>query len=191
MIELCWQGPFSWFTDLDESVFACPCAESPGIYVWTADVDEGRLAYYVGQTTRAFGQRMYEHFTEYTRGAYSIRDADLLSRGRVEKLYNGFLWPKEPWRRAGGFVDKAAELLPLALAEMRVIRIWFAELEASQRIQRRVEGAIVKALYEANLPYDLPEPGYRLDLRQANEDPIRVRFTPENFLLGLPAELEA
>ena len=72
------------------------------------------------------------------------------------------------------------------LEMLDVTEIWLAELEGDRRIQRRNEGAICEAAYQAPEPAaSFQEPGMRRELRRPDEDPITVVLKPSDLLVGI------
>lgn len=81
-VPLAIQGPFSAMDDGEHRcLFTEPIAELRGIYIWTIEVDGAERPWYVGQTRRAFGQRMGEHLSKMLSGEYVPHDPEALLRG--------------------------------------------------------------------------------------------------------------
>ena len=83
-------GPLSWIEGNGiPSILKAEAGKKSGVYLWTVQIDEGELVYYVGQTGRSFSQRMIEHFKEHMSGGYHLYEPDQFSRGQKVLLWPG------------------------------------------------------------------------------------------------------
>jgi hypothetical protein len=191
-IELAWDGPYSWFGDGAPAIFATPAAARSGLYAWSAAMEDGDWVYYVGQTTKSFGDRHWEHWREYASGAYGIHDPSAFYGGRHQLAYKGFAYRRPAHVHVAPFVAALDHHLSAAVSFLRPMRIWLAELPADRRLQRRVESAVVRAPYQQPGPARaFQEPQMRTAPRRADEAPLRVHVRPPYALVGLPSELDA
>jgi hypothetical protein len=191
-LELAWDGPYSWFGDGAPALFPSAAASSSGIYVWTASMPEGEWAYYVGQTTKSFGDRHWDHWREYASGAYSIHEADAFYRGGHRLLYQGFNYRRPAHKYLEPFIRSIDEHLAAAVRLLRPMRIWLGELPPDRRLQRRVEGAVIRALYAQDGPAkSFQEPSMRAEVRTKYESPVRVKVRTPCPFVGLPSDFEA
>jgi hypothetical protein len=191
-LELAWNGPYSWFGDNALSVFELPVAATSGLYAWTAAMPDGDWVYYVGQTTKSFGDRHWEHWREYASGAYGIHDADAFYAGTHRLIYRGFNYKRPAHAHIGRFYGSLDDHLIATVRLLRPMRIWLSPFPPERRIQRRVESAVVRALYAQPGPARaFQEPRMRTEPRRPDEVPIRVRVAAPCPLVGIPSELEA
>jgi hypothetical protein len=191
-IELAWRGPFSWFGDGSPSLFTAPEGALGGVYAWSAAMPDGDWVYYVGQTTKSFGDRHWEHWREYTSGAYGIPDATEFYQGRCTLLYRGFAYRRPAFRYFPAFTRALDQHLTAVLTLLRPMRLWVAELPGETRLQRRIESAVVRALYAQPGPASgFQEPGMRTAPRRLDEVPVRVLMRMPCSLVGLPMQFEA
>lgn len=191
-VELEWKGPFSWFGDAAPMLFGAAEAAAAGVYAWSAKMPDGDWVYYVGQTRKNFGDRHWEHWREYASGAYSIHSAEEFYSGRHACIHRGFAYRRPAFRLAASVLSSLDRHLEATVAFLRPMRIWLAELPPDTRLQRRIEGAIVRALYQQLGPAkDFQEPKMRMELRKPHEPPIRVWTRGACSLVGIPHTLEA
>jgi len=191
-IDLVWDGPYSWFGETEPMLFGSPAAERAGLYVWTAAMPEGEWVHYVGQTTKGYGDRHWAHWREYASGAYGIDDPAEFSAGRRRLLYHGFTFRKPAHRHAGPFFAAVQEHVTAAVAFLQRMRIWVADLPPERRLQRRVESAVIKALYRQEGPAaTFQDPNMRTEPRRFDEPPYALRIHRPPIMVGLPDELEA
>jgi hypothetical protein len=191
-IELAWNGPYSWFGDGSPPVFVAPAAARSGLYAWSAAMTDGDWVYYVGQTTKSFGDRHWEHWREYASGAYGIHDPAAFYAGRHQLAYKGFAYRRPAHVHFASFVASLDEHLSTAVSFLRPMRIWLAELPADRRLQRRLESAVIRALYQQPGPARaFQEPGMRTEPMRAGEAPLRVQVRSPCALVGLPQEFDA
>jgi hypothetical protein len=191
-IELVWLGPFTWFGKGGESIFAGPGREVPGVYVWTVPVGGSQRVFYVGQTQAGLAHRHHDHFREYFGGAYSIYEPSAFRRGSLEKLYHGYAYKKPRWQRATPFHERFPDLVRPLVEHLEVMRIYITRLDASARVQRRVESALMQVVY--NIPGEagqLLEPGLRRHPRRDDEEPIHVFLKPVGLLEGVSDQFAA
>jgi hypothetical protein len=191
-IALRWEGPFHWFSDQGATIVSGPLAEAAGIYVWGVPHRDAHLVYYVGQTEAGFGPRHYDHFRAYASGLYTVHDAARFAKGALHQIYGNRPYARDPWRRAQPFVDDFEKLATEIAAMMRAMRIFVAPMARPRRIHRRVEGAMVQLLNQAEpARYRFQEPAMRMQLSREDETPILVTLEPRGLLLGLPDEFTA
>jgi hypothetical protein len=186
-IELNWHGPYSWFEQGDKSIFAGGGAEMVGIYVWTVPVNGRYRVFYVGQTEKGFAERQHEHIRKYFEGAYHLYEPRGFREGRLNMIYEGFLYKKPGWKRAISFYQNFMDYLEPLLDHLRVLKLFVAPIDAPRRIHRRVESALMDVVYR--LPGEsgqFLERDLVLQLRKPDEAPIAVTQGPDGLLEGVP-----
>lgn len=141
-LNLDFTGPFS-FLDRQDCVFRAPCAASAGVYLWTIRqvADDTHLIHYVGQTTKGFGQRQREHLLHVLGLNYGIWDPDKAQHGVSELVWPG-LWRDRSPDAAARLVAQYASIADVVVRYLSVISIFFAPLDAENRLMRHVEGCI-------------------------------------------------
>lgn len=145
MLNLRWQGPFEFESKARRGIIGSEAGAFAGVYVWAVETSRGLLPHYVGETKTSFARRHVEHFQLYASGAYSTRDSAAFAAGEDRRLHQG------PYRRANSFaeyqpfIDEFALMARHLAANLRLIRIFVAELVADQRTRRRVEAGLVDA----------------------------------------------
>ncbi|MBI3151809.1 MAG: hypothetical protein HYZ21_06730 [Chloroflexi bacterium] len=184
-------GPFSWLGhDGTKSIFDTPEGKLSGIYIWSVEIEDGELVYYVGKTNRHYSQRMLEHFKEHLAGFYHINSLEEFKSGKRASLWNGmYLRHKSP---------KPAELFkiyPTISSQIidlaKTYRFFIAALEAERRILERIECALAKHLYkQPGLIGEFQETGLNYRSRLASEQPGIAFFKSSAKILGLPESLE-
>ena len=191
-IDLDWKGPFAWFGRGNDSIFEGPSCTTAGVYVWTVRVGHGYRVFYVGQTEKGFAERHHQHFKEYFGGGYSIYEPGAFAEGRLECLYHGFAYRKPFWKNAIEFNQRIQNLIEPLFAHLRLMQLFIAHVPYPGRVQRRVESALLQAVYALQgPPGQLLERNLRIEPRRSDEDPIAVTQRPVGLLEGLPEHLLA
>lgn len=194
-IELVWQGPFSWpgacydahTPDLGDSEFVDSC----GVYLWTVNYGTGFLIYAAGITNRPFRVRFREHTRAYRSGVYTIFDAPSLIQGQREVLWPGFWFGHRSVNAERDYAECESEIRVATEKLLGTYRVFVAPIQASSRVLRRIEAAIMNALYSAGgVVGQIPDRGMALAPRWDCEDPISVRNSCEQLIHGLPAQLD-
>src|SRR6266498_939179 len=81
-------GPFSWLGhEGTKSIFDASEGGNFGIYLWTVQLEEGELVYYVGKTNRSFSQRMKEHFEKHLAGFYHVYSPAEFRKGERKPMW--------------------------------------------------------------------------------------------------------
>jgi hypothetical protein len=84
------------------------------------------------------------------------------------------------------------ELAKPIMENLGAMQIFIAETPGERRIQRRIETALMQAVYHAPGGADqLLERGLRLEPRRDDEPPFLVCSTPEARFEGVPDRFEA
>lgn len=183
-------GPFGATTAAGApSLFASSLASKNGVYLWTFFDGSSERVWYVGQTRRAFEERMGEHIACFLSGEYSLPDPDSLLEGKPEQSWPpaGVAWP----RSLPSFLDAFEEQSKRAISLVRRLRFHFATLDDVPHIHDRAEGAIGRHFR------DHPEEtirrtvmsGLRLPAALPGEAPLRLTVEAEANVLGLPTIL--
>jgi hypothetical protein len=154
-VRLKWIGPFTLEKAAHNSVFASEAASDPGLYVWVVQSGAHTLAYYVGETGATFARRHRSHLHSYRTGSYSIDRADALSRGRIEPLYQGFVYSKKArLLREPEFTARRAELDAELARCFAILRVYLAPLRSDQRSRRRIETGLVDTIIKVGAGLD-------------------------------------
>ena len=196
VIELRWEGPFSWpgfLCGADTRRFDCAAvASSSGIYLWTVNYSNGFLIYVAGITRRPFSRRFREHTRYYRTGVYTVFDVASLKQGVREKVWPGFWFRRRSPEKQSAY-DRCSEQIGAAAEELLAnYRIFLAPVAPIRRILERVEAAIMNNLYVApGAASIIPDRGMALSARWENEKPLLVRSITPVLLHGLPGEFEA
>lgn len=189
---LAWQGPFGFTSRHAHALLSAPVSAATGLYFWVIRTADGPRAHYVGETGASFAARHVEHFHAYASGVYNTRDADALVSGDDIILSRGALWRRRTPEAVQPFIDNFELFARHTARTLELIDIYVAPCDGSQRLRRRLEGGLVKALYDA-----APEvrrlfpPGYRVWARRAEEVPIHVACETPPDVPGFPARFEA
>lgn len=84
-----WRGPRAlWSSDLSRCILLDSDAVEPGLYLWTVKVGSEYWVNYVGMSGTSIAQRQRVHIEEFLCGHYWIYDANSLSQGRKEAIYD-------------------------------------------------------------------------------------------------------
>ena len=141
ILELSFAGPFT-FLNGDNSVFKSPFASSAGVYLWTIRQrsDSSHLIHYVGETG-SFAKRHREHLIHILGLNYGIFDPDKAQEGVCEFIWPG-LWrdrsPDGPAQQIAAYHTAHGSVL----SYLSVLTIFFAKLEAENRLRKHIEGCI-------------------------------------------------
>lgn len=184
-------GPFSWHgQDNTKSIFNASEGKNSGIYLWTIEVEEGELVYYVGKTNRHFSKRLLEHFKEHLAGFYHINSPDDLKKGKRVSLWDGmYLRYKSPKP------DELFKIYPTISKQIvdvaRIYHFYIAILKADRRILERIESAFANHLYkQGGMIGEFQEQGLNYRPRLPSEQPAIAYFRSSAKILGLPESLE-
>jgi len=183
-------GPFmAGIEPNSRCLFEDPLARETGVYLWTVNIEGVDRVWYVGQTRVRFGIRMAQHLTAMLSGQYTTYDAAALSKGdhrRAGKERSG-VWPAT----LPAFLQEYEALAPQIAATIRLMHFHLAPLSGDAHVYNRVEGAIAryyKKHPEATLKNFLT-PGLRVPAAIPFDTPLRVLFSSEAPIAGLPPEL--
>jgi hypothetical protein len=190
--SLHFSGPFSWCSpDPAISIFEAAATRMAGIYLWTVEMQDGHLIYYVGETGTEFRRRMRQHWCDQMAGLYPIYEPELFAVGQKRALWRG-LYGND---REAGLAAFAQRLPTLAAALTRFVGLMqfhLAPLTCEARFRRRIESALAQHLYrQPGLVGQFQDVGIRYVPRRAGEAPIDVHCGSTAVLLGLPASLGA
>lgn len=194
-LELCFEGPFGWpgvdndcsLTPLDRD----PCASRSGIYLWSLEYLNKYLVNAAGYTQRPFIRRFREHTAAYREGFFTIFDMDAMKKGQRVEIWHGFFSrPKAP-ARLQDFNQRREQIRSATEIQLASYRIFIASLDAEQRLLKRIEAAIMNALYLSDGPTStIPDRGMSLSPRWPTESPIRVRIIGAERFHAVPEEIE-
>ena len=188
MTIISFYGPYSWWPDgKDPYIKRAPQANQPGIYLWTVELDEGDLVFYVGDTATGIYKRMCGHWDSYTAGYYAIHPAQEFARGNKLVLWPGIKAPINPAGRSAEECSENRDRLRQPVEEMtRVFRFYLAPTTFERRIRRRIEAALALTLYNHtdDRIRNFPNPA-RYEPRIEGEQPFPVVVKAPVSLLGL------
>lgn len=186
-ITLGFHGPFSWMgTGNTESVHESMLARNAGIYLWTIEVQDGHLVYYVGETGRSFAARLREHLRDQLAGLYHIHAPTQFARGEKSMLWPG-IYDKHTPGRLEDYVDRLPDLVAPLCSFIRMMRFHLAPIETNPRLRKRIEAALSDCfLSQPGRIGDFQESGVRYHRRRPDEPPIRIQLLSNVPILGLP-----
>ena len=183
-------GPLSWIEGGEvSSILKAEAVKKSGIYLWTVQIGEGELVYYVGETGRSFSQRMIDHFKEHMSGGYHLYEPDEFSRGRKVLLWPGRYGPdREP--SLSVFIQRFQNLAPAIVDLAKLYRFYVAPLECEKRLRERVEAGLAKHLYEQpGMIGEFQEQGIIYRPRKDTEEPVQALIQCKVNLIGVPESL--
>lgn len=186
------RGPFAAVEGTGaRCLFTDPVAGQSGVYLWTIDVGGQQRPYYVGQTRRAFGQRMAEHISAFLSGQYDTLDLGALDRGELRAAWragaSGLGWPQDLPR----FLGRPAEHVRAAVEMIHRLRFHVAVVDGDEHLHDRIEGAIGRHLkqHQDRSVSDFFGTGIKLPAKVPNDKPLRLVLTSDVPLAGMPAEI--
>lgn len=190
-LDLRFEGPF---TALDGGPHRCLFRDQAGlksgIYLWTFGFGGSQFVWYVGQTRRAFAQRMAEHIAGYFSGEYPPVDPTALAEGR-HSMPTGF-GPLSEWpTNIPVLLERLPEIASNTLELMRRVQFHLAAVKLKPADLNRAEGAICRWCRAHTAPgiRSMIQPGMRVPARIPGDRPLRVRVSTESPIEGLPAEI--
>ena len=194
MIELTlhFDGPFSWSSrNGTPSIFDSTVAAKAGVYLWTVATPTGEFIYYVGETGRSFGTRMFEHLKEHLAGAYHVFDPVALMRAEKKELWPG-LYNRDRARLLPELLLRFDELAAPIARLVDVYRFHLAPTDADPRLRQRIEAALSRHLFaQSGLAGEFQDKGIRYRPRRVSEPSVQVRITSSKQLVARPELLEA
>lgn len=192
-LQVCFSGPFAWMDAPDApSVFHAIPAQTPGIYLWTVNRGDGHLVAYVGESGRCICTRLAEHYMEHAAGRYSLHDPVRYRLGEKHEIWPGHYG--KDGRDLGDCVRASIQLAAQITELARQVRFFVAPIECETRIRRRLEAAIVDALFAVpGVVGTFQDRGVRYQRRRSGETVIKASLnTPDGqVVLGLPTMIEA
>lgn len=189
-LDLLPSGPFCLLAGADLPWFFNErSATDSGIYLFTVRTGAGERVAYVGETGRAFRERLREHLFLYLNGTYNIYDSSQFAVGTLVELWHGMLHLNDA-RRAHEFLARHRELVPHLDRQLRTLRIWLLRTTVDRRTRRLMESAIARALKGKPAPIGtFHEAGVRYEYREAGEPSVKFSVRESERFLGLPARL--
>ena len=190
-LKITFEGPFSW-SGFEEApcILDVPEGQEAGVYLWTVPQDDHELICYVGQTGRAFGKRMVEHYKEHASGFYHLNSVPEFQRGVRVALWPG-LWDSNNRATVPDCIRFAIQNAPLVQRLAMTYRFYLGPVDGSRRLRERIEGAIATALYSSPPPIGtFQELGIRYRPRKPTEEPLSCDISAPKSLLGLPTHLQ-
>ncbi len=194
-LEIDMSGPYSWLpspSNSDPPFLGSAAAKLAGVYLWTVPRPDGLLVYAAGYTTRSFAGRVRAHTKNYLSGRYTILNVGELLQGRRKEIWHGLFYKKASATRLDEYHQRATELEARAREQLQTFRIVLLPMVTEERMMRRVEAAVMHALYAAQAALAaIPDRGMSLAPRWKSEAPVRIRLRSGPLLLGLPREFDA
>lgn len=182
-----WKGPYEW----PELRVKSPLDTMQGIYMWTVESTDGYVVSGCGITRRSIRKRVMEHRRAYLQGMYTLLDIDSMRLGVRKEIWHGMWAGHNTEESKAEFSKRKSELQDVAREQMAAFRIFVAE-EPDQRIQERIEAAVVQTLYEATEPYcDLPDRGTLRMPRRDNEKRLLFINRSDQHLVNLAEIMES
>lgn len=187
MIVLHWKGPFSWPKfEFENGLPAIP--KEPGLYIQSAEYNEGYIIYCAGISRRPIPDRFREHSRSYLKGDYNILDIDLMKQGIRKVLWQGWGWSDE---KRNKFNSNKSSLQDAVNKQLSGFRIFTVDIGLEPRILERLEAKVMSCLYHSEYLYcELPDKGMKLLPRRDDEKRITVKNNCEKALFGLPLAFE-
>jgi hypothetical protein len=183
-------GPFSWLHGNGvPSISETDAGRNKGVYLWTVQLDQGELVYYVGQTGREFAERMLEHFREHMSGGYHLWDPKEFRRGRKV-----LLWPgrhgRDGERSLSVFIEHFPGLASAVVDLARTYRFFIAPLECDKRLRQRIEAAVAQYLYKSpGMVGEFQIAGLVYRPRLDDEVAVQALIRCKETLIGIPDTL--
>jgi hypothetical protein len=184
------EGPFSWLGGNSvPSILETETGKKKGVYLWTVQLGEGELVYYVGQTGRSFAQRMLEHFREHMSGGYHLYEPHEFSRGRKVLLWPGRYGPdREP--SLSLLIQRFPTLASAIVDLAKLYRFFVAPLECEKRLRERIEAGIAQYLDQQPEPAgEFQDQGIVYRPRLDTEEPVQALVHCKDNLIGVPKSL--
>lgn len=193
LIELQWEGPFSWpnrnFRGNEQFLDDAEVASRCGVYLWTVEYCGGYLIYAAGITRRPFIKRFREHTRAYLNGVYTIFDVPSLKNGIRNEIWRGFWFKKKLVEDKFEYENRSNEIRMATYNLLSNYRVFVAAIEPTPRLLERIEAAIMNSLYDSEAPISLiPDRGMALAPRWPEEQPILIRSKTSVLLHGLPEQ---
>jgi hypothetical protein len=191
-LKLILYGPYGLCGKHERIIFYEPIGEETGIYFWTVPyVQGGSIINYIGETGESFKRRFKDHMIHKAGGNYRICDPDFAVQGVERILWNG-LWRKGTRDKMPEFVSRITELSPAIKKSLEHSEIYVAPFEGEKRIRQRIEGAIADYIKAQTSPASgLFPTDIRYTKRWNDEEPLHVRISGGDALLGMPKDLLA
>ena len=102
-------------------------------------------------------------------------------------LSEGVYWRRQSPAARQHFVDGFAGFASEVSRMLELIDVYVAPLDGSQRLRRRVEGGLVKALYDSpSVHRELFPPGYLAWSRNKDELPVDIQIESPPPVKGFP-----
>jgi hypothetical protein len=187
MIELKWKGPFSWPKFENENGLPS-IPKEPGLYIQSANYNEGYITYCAGISRRPIPTRFQEHTRSYFKGNYNILDINLMQQGIRKVIWQGWGWSDE---KKITFKNNESLLQDAVRKQLLGFRIFVVDIGLAPRLLERLEAKVMLCLYHSEYPYcDLPDKGMKLSPRRDDEPRITVKNNCEKPLFGIPVAFE-
>ena len=180
IIEVDFEGPYTWFGGDTPSILDCPYER--GLYVWAFNSPEGAKPYAVGLTNSPFAVAHIDPLRQYLAGRNPVLDMESYSYGERKVVWRGYANGGQNPER-DGFIDDPLRL-GQAFAMLRVMGIFVAPVWQEERSLVRVYTGLAKALVR-HTPLILGP----LAPKRLEERPLTAAFTPPGRFPGLPEYL--
>lgn len=189
-VNLKFFGPYKLFGN-DNQYIDINISQEKGIYLWTLKYGNGYLVDYIGETGKAFQQRMKEHLIETLGGYYRICDPDMLLQGKERIIWNG-LWREGTRDKIVEFIKNYENLAPIIKRYIEIHDIFLAPLTIDRRKRVLIEGNIAKIIKRQKPPISnlLPTDIRYIYNRKESEEGFAVVIECNENILGLPIVLE-
>jgi len=191
-IELTIHGPYGLCGNHEKIIFHESIGDEIGIYFWTVPYFKGgSVISYIGETGKSFKERFKDHMIHTAGGNYRIYDPDSEIQGIGHILWNG-LWRKGTRDKMPEFVARMIELAPAIKKSLEHSEIYVAPFESERRVRQRIEGAIADHIKAQPPPASgLLPTDVKYYKKWDDEEPIYVRISGGDALLGMPKDLLA
>jgi len=116
---------------------------------------------------------------------------DAMKKGQRVEIWHGFFSRQKALARLHDFNQRREQIRSATEIQLASYRIFTASLDPEQRLLKRIEAAIMNALYLSDGPTStIPDRGMSLSPRWPTEAPVRVRIMGAERFHALPEEIE-
>ena len=183
--DLHFYGPFTLVADGPDNLFKQENAELSGIYLWTFKGQDGYVIDYVGEAS-SIKERFIDHLRDQLNGRYSIYDPDKIRVGERVIQWKGYHWRKEERFRILDFIRNGEEHMRQLHHILKECRIFFAPIEATAEMRKRIESGILNQLLEMDFyTRSLQNPPQLRRGLKKEEIHMQIKVSTDETIIGL------
>ncbi len=172
METLAWQGPKQlWHEDPTNCILQDELAQSPGIYLWTVEVNDVHFVNYVGMTSKSIADRQREHLDGYLAGKYWIYDSELFRQGRKQEIYR-----PEPSLGVAKFLKDYEVLARKLYKFLRTITLLYLPIDKETAELKQIESGLISTLQSSDDKVKDFLDNYHVSLSVPDEGKTSVRM---------------